>query len=84
MAIAGLRHVDDFVTEVEEARLLAAVDTAPWLDELRRRVQHYGYRYAYRTRSVDPGRRLGPLPDWAGAVADRLVAGGYMPAAPTS
>lgn len=56
----------------EQAHLLAAVDSQPWQSDLRRRVQHYGYRYDYRARSVKPDMYLGPLPPWALALAQRL------------
>lgn len=82
MAIEGLRCVDGFVTEAEELQLLAAIDREPWLTDLRRRVQHYGYRYDYKARSVDPSQRLGRLPDWAHFVVRRLCDGGLMPEAP--
>jgi alkylated DNA repair dioxygenase AlkB len=82
MAIAGLSYIAEFVTHEEEAALIAAVDAEPWLDDLWRRVQHYGFRYDYKARSVDPSLRLGPLPAWAEPLARRLVAGGHMPEMP--
>ena len=48
----GAVIVPDFVTPAEEARILLRIAEAPWLAELRRRVQHYGFRYDYT------GRRL--------------------------
>ena len=44
----GAVVVPDFVTPAEEARILLRIAEAPWLTELSRRVQHYGYRYDYR------------------------------------
>lgn len=82
MAVPGLNYVAGFVAGSEEARLLAAVDAAPWLHDLKRRVQHYGYRYDYKARKVDPSMYLGPLPDWVQPLAARLVADGFMAAAP--
>jgi alkylated DNA repair dioxygenase AlkB len=70
--IEGLAYVPDFLSPEAQARLLRAIDSMPWWTELRRRVQHYGYRYDYRSRSVDPSLRLGELPAWAVAVADVL------------
>ena len=82
MAVPGLDYLAGFVADLEEARLLAAVDAAPWLPDLKRRVQHYGYRYDYKARRVDPSMFLGPLPSWAQPLAARLVADGRMAAAP--
>ena len=36
--------VPDFITPAEEARILLRIGQAPWLTELRRRVQHYGFQ----------------------------------------
>jgi alkylated DNA repair dioxygenase AlkB len=82
MAVAGFTYVARHIIEQEEGALLAAVDAEPWLTELKRRVQHYGYRYDYKARKVDPAMYLGPLPGWALPVAARLVAKGHMPGAP--
>jgi len=49
------------------------VDAQPWLHDLERRVQHYGFRYDYRSRSVDLAMRLGELPAWAAEVAGLLL-----------
>jgi len=82
MAIPGLKYVPVYVADPDESVLLAAVDAEPWRDDLKRRVQHYGYRYDYTARTVDPSMYLGPLPTWARALAARLVADGHMAAAP--
>ena len=63
--IPGLVYKPDFITEEEETKLLACVDGAEWSTELRRRVQHYGWRYDYRQRQIDESMRLGELPEWA-------------------
>jgi hypothetical protein len=39
--IAGLRYVKDYLSAETEAELAAAIDCAPWIADLRRRVQHY-------------------------------------------
>src|SRR5262245_45784885 len=80
MTVPGLTYVSAFADGTMEAELLAAVDAEPWLGDLKRRVQHYGYRYDYTARKIDRSMYLGPLPAWARAVADRLVSDGHMPA----
>jgi len=42
----------DFVTEAEEAELLAAVDAHPWQSLAKRRVQHHGREFDYVTLDV--------------------------------
>ena len=75
----GAVIVPDFVTPAEEARVLLRIAEAPWLTELRRRVQHYGFRYDYRgtSRPVPAA----PFPRWTAAMADRLRPhfGGALP-----
>jgi len=80
--IPGLRHLEEFLTAAEHNALLSAVDAQPWSDGMRRRVQHFGYHYDYKRRSVDRTLALGPLPDWAGGLATRLAQEDLMPARP--
>lgn len=82
MEIPELRYIERYASTQAEADLLTAVDAEPWLADLKRRVQHYGYRYDYKARKVDPSMYLGPLPVWAQPIATRLVADGYMTVAP--
>ena len=75
----GAVIVPDFITPAEEARILLRIADAPWLTELRRRVQHYGFRYAYQGGgSRDPAPAF---PRWAECMVDRLRPhfGGVLP-----
>jgi alkylated DNA repair dioxygenase AlkB len=76
--ISGLTYLPDFVEAEEEAALLAQIDAAVWRHDLKRRVQHYGYRYDYRARTVTPADRLGDLPGWLAPLADRLWDAGWF------
>jgi len=82
MAVPGLKYIAGYVVTSDEAALLARLDAEPWRGDLKRRVQHYGYRYDYTNRTVDPSMYLGPLPAWAQTLANRLVADGHMHAPP--
>ncbi|PZP85944.1 MAG: alpha-ketoglutarate-dependent dioxygenase AlkB [Azospirillum brasilense] len=62
-AIAGLRYLPDFITASEEMELLHWIDQQPWLTDLKRRVQHYGYRYDYKARNISRELQLGALPE---------------------
>lgn len=75
--IPGLTCIPDYVTPDEEAGLLAMIDQQLWMTDLKRRVQHYGYRYDYKRRSVDPDLYLGALPDWLNMLTLRLHADGH-------
>lgn len=70
--IPGLSVRDEWITPDEERALIASIDASEWRADLQRRVQHYGWRYDYKARSVDESMRLGPLPEWAEALAARI------------
>lgn len=76
--VKGLVYQPDFVTTEEHDKLLQEVDARPWRDDLKRRVQHYGYVYDYLAKRVDPSMYLGPLPEFAETIAKRLVEQGLF------
>lgn len=82
MTIPGLSYIPEYISQQEEVELIRTIDAQPWITELKRRVQHYGYRYDYKARSVTPESYLGPLPEWLSLSADRLCAGGLFPQLP--
>jgi len=71
--VPGLRYVPDFIALVDEATLLAEIDARPWLADLKRRVQHYGYKYDYKARAISRSMFVGPLPTFAIALGARLI-----------
>ena len=66
----------------KEEKLIGYIDSGAWQLELKRRVQHYGWKYDYKTRKVHRNMRLGRLPDWADDIARRLVEQGLVSPAP--
>ena len=70
--VPGFLYVPNFLSEVEERELVTAIDNGDWSHVLKRRVQHFGWRYEYKDRKIDLSMRLGPLPQWALALAERL------------
>lgn len=73
-----IAYENDFISEEEERALLQAIDQEPWMTDLRRRVQHYGYRYDYSAKWLSEEDRIGDLPHWSLIVADRLVEAGLF------
>ena len=67
----GALIVPDFVTPAEERRILERIAETPWIRDLNRRVQHYGFRYSY----TNPGARdpAAPFPPWTEHMARRLL-----------
>jgi len=78
IAIDGLTYYPDFITQKEELDLLATINQQIWIGDLKRRVQHYGWRYDYKARSLNPELYLGPLPHWAESLASRLHSYGLV------
>jgi alkylated DNA repair dioxygenase AlkB len=75
--IPGLHYQAAYLTAAEQHQLLTAIDQQPWLTDLKRRVQHYGYRYDYTRRTVDAAGYLGPLPAWSAPLRQRLLIDGW-------
>lgn len=77
-AIEGLQLVEGYLTPAECEELTLHIDSEAWLDDLKRRVQGYGYRHDYGSRHAEGSARLGPLPDWLGPYARRLYDDDYI------
>lgn len=71
--VAGLRYIADFIDVSEEALLLGQIDARPWLADLKRRVQHYGYKYNYKARAISRSMIVGTLPPFAVQLSTQLM-----------
>lgn len=71
--VSGLYLSFDFITQEEENYLLFSIDSNPWLTDLKRRVQHYGYKYDYKARKIDQSYFIGEIPTWMRFLSDRLL-----------
>ena len=80
--ISGLTYIPDFITFAEQDFLLSQIDQQPWLTDLKRRVQHYGYKYDYKARTVDHNAYLGSLPGWLSSLSNKLHNDGIFPSVP--
>jgi alkylated DNA repair dioxygenase AlkB len=80
--IPGLSYISGYLSFSEERILLQNVDQEGWLCDLKRRVQHYGYKYDYKARAVSLESCLGPLPPWISSLCARLQADKIFPEAP--
>jgi len=69
--IPGLWFCRDFVSTKEEQRLIAYFDQQEWNCTLRRRTQHYGYEYDYRSSSAT--QRAAAIPEQVEFLTERLV-----------
>ena len=82
LLIDGLIIRNDFLSIQEECELIKSIDSSPWSSDLKRRVQHYGWKYNYQSRNITPSDHLGKLPAWAEKLAQRLFAQGLVPEVP--
>ena len=80
--IKGLNYIPDFVSQTEHDFLLREIDKQPWLNELKRRVQHYGYKYDYKFHRINHSMRIAELPDWLQNFAERLKQKGFFTETP--
>lgn len=78
----GANYQSAFVSLDEERILIDAIDRQRWSNELRRRVQHYGFRYDYKERIASEDQRIGEMPEWVVFLCDRLVERGVFPTRP--
>ena len=60
--IDGLIYIPKFLSTEEEETLLENINSQEWSSELKRRVQHYGYTYNYKSRSLSEDDKIGDLP----------------------
>ncbi len=83
--ITGLQFLRDFISGEQERWLFSQIDVrhdADWLADLQRRVQHYGYRYDYKSRRIAPDMQVGPLPPWLVSLGGLLVRRGIFTETP--
>lgn len=70
--IPGIKYQGEFITTNLEQELIKTIDSSPWLTDLSRRVQHYGWKYDYKARKIDESMNLGPLPYWAQSLSEKI------------
>ena len=80
--ISGLIYLENYISPQHHDALIAQIDTQPWDTSLKRRVQHYGYRYDYKARRVTPDMHLGSLPSWLNRIAQQLYDDGLIEVMP--
>ncbi|TAG43329.1 MAG: alpha-ketoglutarate-dependent dioxygenase AlkB [Cytophagia bacterium] len=76
--IKGFFYIPEYITQEEHTFLWQNVSAEKWLDDLKRRVQHYGYKYNYKTRFIDYTMKIGELPSWITSLAKKLKDDGFM------
>lgn len=70
--ISGLTYISSYISSEYEEKLLKLIDTQEWNLDLKRRTQHYGYKYDYTARSLDASYYLGAMPYWIDDLCSQL------------
>lgn len=78
----GAIYISDYVSRETATRLQFKIDEGIWLNDLKRRVQHYGYKYDYRSRRACVEDYLGELPDWLSSLSSKLQADSHFASMP--
>ena len=58
----GLTYIDDFLSDEEATQLIDYIDEQNWDTTLKRRTQHYGYRYQYNHINKTQPDDVEPIP----------------------
>lgn len=82
MEIPGLIYIPDFITDFQQSHIVADLDSRRWSSELSRRVQHYGYKYDYKFRSIDESMKVADLLPWMKLYGTKLVQSGLFKEVP--
>ncbi len=72
-SIQGLQYIPDYISKNQEKQLIDIIDTQNWLNDLKRRVQHYGYKYDYTARKTTSDHYIGAIPDWLSPLCQKLL-----------
>jgi alkylated DNA repair dioxygenase AlkB len=70
--IPGLAYIPNYISSECKEELLKLIDTQAWNLDLKRRTQHYGYKYDYAAKSLDSSYYLGAMPYWIDDLCSQL------------
>lgn len=70
--IPGLTYISSYIPIEYASELIQLIDANTWNLDLKRRTQHYGYKYDYTVRSIDPSYYLGEIPHWIDELCNKL------------
>ena len=77
-SVEGLELYPEFITPQQEVELINHIDSEMWLEDLSRKVQHYGFKYDYRARRINADFKIGPLPEWSIELINRIKEKGIV------
>ena len=69
----GAIYIENFIISEEQSHLEVCLDKREWSNALKRRVQHIGYIYDYKTRKIDQSHSIGKIPYFLKSYANKLA-----------
>lgn len=69
----GFSYITDFISDEEQFLLIEKIDSLPWIMDLKRRTQHYGYKYDYSKKKINSESYVGPIPEFMEPLLIKLV-----------
>lgn len=66
----GLEIYEEFISLIEEKKLIKLIRRESWNKALSRRTQHYGYEYHYNGGIIT---KTTPIPDWGHKICQTLI-----------
>lgn len=83
--ISGLTYIENAIDLADEATLIGYINDQAWSNALKRRVQHYGYKYNYVTKTAL--ELASPIPEMFKRLAmqlnldspDQVIVNEYLP-----
>ena len=70
--IKGLTYLPEFISKEEEKNLIEFIDSQQWNTDLKRRTQHYGYKYDYTKKKIDKDSYVGKIPKEFDFIIEKL------------
>jgi alkylated DNA repair dioxygenase AlkB len=70
--IDGMKYIANFLNEEEEKELLWQIETEKWQNDLKRQVQHFGYKYDYSKKLVDKSMKIENIPAWSLSIIEKM------------
>lgn len=80
--ISGLTYIPDYIDDKFHNRLIEVINQQSWRGDLKRRVQHYGYVYDYKSRRINSNMYLGELPKFCQYFAEKFHEEGWFSVVP--
>lgn len=77
-SVPNLIYIENYISDEEHNNLIHLIDKKKWSNELKRRVQHYGYKYNYKAKNINESMKVQNLPNWAEKLGRKLVEDGHF------